>query len=87
MPVRISAPRRTASAVARPRTDSAAAAIPATQRPARKAAKVDGVGGQATDIVEETADRDAERAGAAGDRRHGVGDRFQRRGRSDRQLV
>ena len=37
MPVRISAPRRTTSAVASPRTDSTAAAIPAIQRPARKA--------------------------------------------------
>ncbi len=46
-----------------------------------------GIGGQAADVVEETADRDAERPGAAGDRRHGVGDGFQRGRRGDRQLV
>jgi hypothetical protein len=46
-----------------------------------------GVGGQAADVVEEAADRDAERAGAAGDRRHGVGDGFQRRRRGDGELV
>jgi len=46
-----------------------------------------GIGGQAADIVEEPADRDAERAGAAGDRRHGVGDGFQRGGCCDSELV
>ena len=38
MPVRISAPRRITSAVARPRTDSAAAASATTQRPATRLA-------------------------------------------------
>jgi hypothetical protein len=46
-----------------------------------------GIGVQATDVVEETPDRDAERAGAACHRRHGVGDGFQRGGRGDGELV
>ena len=46
-----------------------------------------GIGGQAADVVEEAADRDAERAGAAGDRRHGIRDGFQRGGCSDCELV
>ena len=40
MPVRIKAPRSTTSAVARPLTETAAATSPATQRPARRPAKV-----------------------------------------------
>ncbi|VDS09292.1 hypothetical protein PARHAE_02490 [Paracoccus haematequi] len=46
-----------------------------------------GIGGQAADIVEETANGDTKRAGAAGDGGHGVGDRFQRGGCGDGELV
>ena len=55
--------------------------------PRKKGHKGRGIGGQTADIVEETANGDAERAGAAGNRRHGIGDGFQRRSSGDGQLV
>ena len=60
---------------------------PGDPTPCKKSHKSGGIGGQATDVVEETADRDAEWTGAAGHGRHGIRDRFQRRCRSHRQLV